>query len=387
MAHSLLREVFALAQFVGALSRHPARVSFTWYAAGLALGAVLLAQPFARVPNVEPIDTIDAVFTATSAICVTGLGVRSTGHDFSWLGQIVILLLVQLGGIGIITVTTFVTLRLGGHQSLHNRTLLAQTLGTENEPNLLTVLHRVVRFTAIFEVVGALVLSARFWGDFAPLDALWHGAFHSISAFCNAGFSLNDNSLMAYERDWIVNLTVMALIIVGGIGYPVMTDVARVWRRDPGDRWDNLLLHTKLMIVGTAALIAIGTTAVLVLEWDHLLADLSIPTKILAATFQSVTSRTAGFNTLDTANLRDATLFVVILLMFIGAGPCSAAGGFKVSTLVILVLRAWTTFRGGSRVLVARRTIPEVVVSRAITTVLMFAAVAILGLIALLTVE
>jgi trk system potassium uptake protein len=378
-----------LARFIGTLARYPARIAFGAYAAGVIVGAAVLLQPLCVIEDKETLTPIDAVFTATSALCVTGLTVRSTGHDFSFLGQIVILLLIQLGGIGIITVTTYVTLRLGARQSLHNRTLLAQTLGMGDEPDLRGVLRRVVRFTLLFEAAGAVLLTAQFMWSYGMEsgDALWYGAFHSISAFCNAGFGLHDNSLMPYQGDWVVNLVVMALIVTGGIGYPVMIDLTRNWYGAWGDRWGRLMLHTKLMLTGTVVLIVLGTVAVLVSEWQNALRELPIAERVLAALFQSVTCRTAGFNTLDTASLRDATLFVVILLMMVGGGPCSAAGGFKVSTLAVLVLRAWTTFWGGERVLVARRTVPEAIVNRAITTAFVFAVVSIGGLICLLSLE
>jgi trk system potassium uptake protein len=376
-----------LARIVGPLARHPARVTFLGYAAGVLIGSVLLIQPFCRAPEKSEISLIDSAFTATSALCVTGLGVRSTGHDFSFVGQAAILLLIQLGGIGIITVTTYVTLRLGAHQDLHSRTLLAETLGSSNEPDLRVVLRRVVRFTLLFELAGAVAFTGRFLLDYPFWDAVWQGVFHSISSFCNAGFSLNDDSLMAYQTDWVVNLTAMTLIIGGGIGYPVMIDITRHWSGPWRDRWSRLMLHTKIMLIGTAVLITLGTIAVLMLESQSTLRGMSMPNRLLVAMFQSVTSRTAGFNSVDTGALRDATLFVIILLMMVGAGPCSAAGGFKVSTLGILVLRAWSTLWGNARVHVARRTVPQEIIDRAIISAFLFAVVSILGLICLLTVE
>jgi trk system potassium uptake protein TrkH len=377
-----------LPRFVAPLARHPARATFAWYAGGVLVGSILLLQPFSQAAGKAPIKLIDSVFTAASALCVTGLTVRSTGHDFSLLGQALVLLLIQLGGIGIITVTTYVTLRLGARQSLHSRTLLADALGTGDEPDLRAVLRRVVRFTLLFELAGAVALTARLLFVFGfGWTAVWHGVFHSVSAFCNAGFSLNDDSLMRYQGDWFVNLTIMTLIVCGGIGYPVLIDIARNWHGPPRDRWGRLMLHTKLMIVGTALLIVMGAAAVLFLESQYSMRNMSWPQRVLAATFQSVTSRTAGFNTIDTGRLRDATLFVVILLMMVGAGPCSTAGGFKVSTLTVLVLRAWNTFWGSARVHVARRTIPQEVVDRAITTAFLFAVVSIIGLTCLLSIE
>lgn len=376
-----------MVRFIGSLSRQPARVSFWWYASTIVIGSALLAQPFCRAAGAKAISLVDAVFTATSALCVTGLTVRSTGHDLSFLGQIVVLLLIQAGGIGIVTLTTFVTLKMGGRQTLRSRTVLAEALGAGAEPDLRWVLSHVIRFTVIFELLGAIVLAIRFLFDYSPAEAVWQAVFHSISAFCNAGFSLNDDSLMRYRGDWIVNPVVMVLIISGGIGYPVMIDLSRNWYGPWRERWDRLMLHTKIMIVGTLALVTIGTAAMLVLEWDNSLSGLPVGNRLLASMFQSVTCRTAGFNTVQIGTLTNATLFIFILLMMIGAGPCSTGGGFKVSTLATLVLRAWSTFLGATRINVARRTLPEQVAGRAITTVLLFAVVIVIALTCLLAIE
>jgi trk system potassium uptake protein TrkH len=374
-------------RLIGSLSRQPARVSFGWYASTIVAGSVLLAQPFCRAAGAKAISIVDAVFTATSALCVTGLTVRSTGHDLSLVGQLVVLLLIQAGGVGIVTLTTFVTLKLGGRQTLRSRTLLAETLGAGTEPDLRWVLGHVLRFTLVFELAGAILLAIRFVFDYPLAEALWQAVFHSISAFCNAGFSLNDDSLMRYRGDWIVNPVMMLLIISGGIGYPVMIDLSRNWYGPWRDRWDRLMLHTKIMLVGTAALLTVGTAAMLILERDNSLRDMPLASRVLASMFQSVTCRTAGFNTVEIGTLTNATLFIFILLMMIGAGPCSTGGGFKVSTFATLVLRAWSTFRGTTRINVARRTLPEPVAARAVTTALLFAVVVVIGLTCLLGVE
>jgi trk system potassium uptake protein TrkH len=374
-------------RLIGSLSRQPARVSFWWYASTILFGTVLLTQPFCCAAGAEAVSIIDAMFTATSALCVTGLTVRSTGHDLSFWGQVVVLLLIQAGGIGIVTLTTFVTLKLGGRQTLRSRTLLADTLGAGTEPDLRWVLRHVIRFTLIIELMGAALLMVRFQFDYPLAEALWHAVFHSIAAFCNAGFGLHDDNLIRYQGDWIVNPVIMLLIISGGIGYPVMIDLSRNWYGPWRDRWDRLMLHTKIMLVGTASLLTLGTAAMLILEWDNSLSDLPISNRLLASMFQSVTCRTAGFNTIEIGTLTNATLFIFILLMMIGAGPCSTGGGFKVSTMATLVLRAWSTFRGATRISVSRRTLPEQAASRAVTTTLLYTVVVVIGLTCLLTIE
>ncbi len=376
-----------MVRLIGSLSRQPARVSFWWYASTIVFGTALLAQPFCHAAGGKTLSIIDAVFTATSALCVTGLTVCSTGHDLSLVGQLVVLALIQAGGIGIVTLTTFFTLKMGGRQTLRSRTLLAETLGAGTEPDLRWVLAHVIRFTFFFELAGAILLAARFLFDYPPAEAIWQAVFHSISAFCNAGFSLNDDSLMRYQGDWLVNPVIMVLIISGGIGYPVMIDLSRNWYGPWRERWDRLMLHTKIMLVGTAALLTIGTLAMLLLEWNNSLEGLPLHNRLLASMFQSVTCRTAGFNTVNMGSLTNATMFIFILLMMIGAGPCSTGGGFKVSTLATLVLRAWSTFWGTGRINVARRTLPEQVSARAITTVQLFAVVIVVALTCLLVVE
>ncbi len=312
---------------------------------------------------------------------------RSTGHDFSLFGQCVILGLIQLGGVGIMTVTTFVTFWLGGRQSLRKRAVLAQSLGAGQEPDLRWVLKRVILFTTALEGAGFCLLAIRFMFDHPFGKALWHALFHCVSAFCNAGFSLNDDSLMAYQGDPIVNGTIIMLIICGGIGFPVLLDISRNWKGTWSERWDRLMLHSKLIIIGTVTLIVIGTAAVLILEWNDTLANMSLPRKLLVALFHSVTCRTAGFNTFEIGTLTNATLLVSMLLMAVGAGPCSTAGGFKVSTLAVLVLRAGATLRGRQRIFFSRRTIPREVTDRAITTAGLFSVVAIVALTGLLMIE
>lgn len=377
---------FRQLQFLGSIKQHPARVSLAWYAATITIGALLLTHPWSWANPQQPITTLDAAFTATSATCVTGLAVRSTGGDYSGFGQLVILTLIQVGGIGIMTVTTYLAFQLGGRLGLRQRAIITETLGAGDHADIRWVLGRVLRVTLLFEGVGALLLFVRFLFDLAPRDALWHAVFHSISAFCNAGFALHDDSFVRYQGDWMVNLTLMLLIITGGIGYPVINDLNRNWQDSWRDRWDALSLHSKLMLAGTGLLLVFGAVAFLVLERDGVLAGMSLPRRLLVACFHSTTCRTAGFNTIDVSAMTSAMLFLSILLMAVGAGPCSAAGGFKVSTLAILVLRVWSSFRGQRQIFISRRMISETAVARAIATAAGFTAVAILSLTVLLAV-
>ncbi|MCA9197001.1 MAG: hypothetical protein KDA87_05655 [Planctomycetales bacterium] len=371
----------------GRIVKYPARASFIWYSGLILLGSLALLHPVCRTNSAVKISVLDSVFTSTSAACVTGLAVRSTENDFSFLGQAVILLLIQLGGIGIMTVTTFVLLSFGRGASLRSRLVIRETLGGGTNSDLGWILRRVLLITAISEGVGFLILAVRFLFQLPFQTALWHALFHSISAFCNAGFALHDDSLSLYRTDPIVNLTVSALIVVGGLGFPVILDLERNWNGTLKDRWLGLGLHSKIMLIGTTALLAFGFCSFLGLEWNGVLKDDAIWSKPFIALFYSASCRTAGFNTVDLTQLSEATIFFTILLMIVGAGPCSTGGGFKVSSMMVLVLRAWSTFRGRRLISVFRRTIPDSVTDRTTTTGMIFGTIAALALTMLLLTE
>ncbi len=374
-------------EFTGRLVRHPARVSFYWYLGLILVGAALLCHPVCRTSPERPITWIDGLFTSASAACVTGLAVRSTGNDFSFLGQAVILALIQLGGVGIMTVTTYVTFQLGGRQSLRHRMILSETLGADEQSDLRSVLRRVLKLTVAAECIGTVILFVRFLFSLPPGDALWHAVFHTVSAFNNAGFGLYDDSLMRYSSDVVVNVTIMALIVIGGIGYPVILDIGRLHRMSWSEKWDRLTIHSKVMLLGTAILIPLGAVSMLILEADGLLREMHWARRLLVALFHSVSTRTAGFNSVDIAAMTTATLFITILLMMIGAGPCSTGGGFKVTTFMLLAAQAWSSFRGHPRLNLFRRTVPQEAINRAVATALIFSLVALTALVALLAIE
>lgn len=373
-------------RLLGSITQYPARASVAWYIGVIAFGAALLTLPICQ-EGTSPLSLLDAVFTSTSATCVTGLVVRSTSHDFSIIGQAVILIMIQLGGIGIMTVTTFITFGWGRRQGLRERSLISETLGADHSTDLRWVLRNVLAMTFGVEAIGFTILFIRNLADMPVGAAAWHALFHSVSAFCNAGFALFDDSLITYQHDWVVNLTIGGLIIVGGLGFPVLFDLRRAWQTPKGERWHRMHLHTKLMLIGSGSLIVIGSISVLALEWNHELRDLRFDQKVLTALFHSITTRTAGFNTMGVGRLTNATLFVTILLMAIGAGPCSTAGGFKVSTLMTMIARGWSTFAGRARVNVFGRNVPEETINRAIVTAMLFAATSIAGLTLLLVFE
>lgn len=369
-------------EFTGSLPKHPARSAIAWYLALIAAGTSILWMSFSHAPlqspDERPVSFLDAAFTATSAVCVTGLVVRSTGHDFSFWGQLAILAMIQLGGIGIMTVTTYIMFGLGGRVDLRQKMIVTQTLGGDPRSELKRVLRNVVLATLMFESAGFVVLAVRFLfvPEYSFGEALWQALFHSVSAFCNAGFSLNDTSLEGFRGDPVVNVVVAALIVTGGIGFPVLLDVKRNWHGDWRERWERLHLHSKFMLLGTLVLLAVPAAVFLLLEWDNTLAGVPLWQRPMIAAFQSATCRTAGFNTVAISELTNASLFVIVLLMMIGAGPCSTAGGFKVSTVMVLFSYAWSAFRGRAKINVFRRTVPLETVHRAVATAAIFVVIA-----------
>jgi len=373
-------------QLTGSLSSYPARVSLAAYLVTIIVGGVLLTLPVARPPDRPPISLVDGLFTATSACCVTGLSVRSTPNDFSFFGQAVILAMIQLGGLGIMTITTLASFQIGGQATLRQRAVIADTLGIKAGRDLRWVSWAVLLTVLVVEAVGFAILCWATWHMASPGEVVWHALFHSISAFCNAGFALADDSLARYAGNVAVNLVICGLIIVGGLGFPVIFDVV-TRLRERRDFWQRLSIQTKLMVIGTAILLVAGAVSFWIFEWDEAISREPLQTRILMGLFHSTTCRTAGFATLDYAALSSQTLFLAIILMAIGAGPCSTGGGFKVSTFMTLVVSSWSSFRGLPRANVFHRTIPGTAIRRATATALLFVAVAIVALVALLIVE
>lgn len=375
-------------EVVGSIKNYPARSLAVWYLLAVSIGSAALLYPNCHAEGVDPLSVSDAIFTATSATCVTGLVVRSTGNDLSWLGQAVVLLLIQVGGLGIMTFTTYAIFSIGRTATLRHRAVLTATMGADSNVDLRQILRYAFLVTLLAEFIGFIILAIRnLASGFSVGAACWHALFHSVSAFCNAGFGLYDDSLMRYQGDVIVNLTIIGLIITGGIGFPVILDLKQKWNGSWRDCWEKLTLHSKLMLIGTAMLLLFGVASFLVLEWRNVLSDMPYWKRMLVALFYSTTCRTAGFNTVDVSKLTNAMLFVSILLMMVGAGPGSTAGGFKVSTLSILVMQAWSSFRGRRKVNVFRRTIPPETVTKAMVTAILFSAVATVALTVLLAFE
>ena len=337
----------------------PPRILALGMSGVIVLGTLLLALPWAATDGVS-IGLLDAFFTATSAVCVTGLIVVDTPQTFSGFGELVVLLLIQVGGLGYMTLSTLVAVVLGRRMSLGQELSLQASLNVTSRHELLEFTLTVVKVTLVFEVLGAAVLAARWWPEFGASQALWLGTFHSVSAFNNAGFSLFSNSLIDWRGDLIVNATVMTLIVSGGIGYLVLTELGR-YRRTA-----RVSLHTKLVLITTGMLIAGGAVGMFLVERGNpaTIGHLSGVQAWLTAVFQSVTARTAGFNTIDVGALRPAALFLLLIYMFIGGAPGGTAGGVKVSTFSVTVLALWATVRGARDPTVLWRRLPPELVAR-----------------------
>lgn len=342
------------------------------FAALIAGGTVLLLLPFSTQSGF--ISPLDALFTATSAACVTGLIVVDTGSYFTPIGQGIILALVQLGALGIITFSSFFAILLGKKMPLKQREVVRKTHYSLDPGSFLKLLKRIVTFTFTIEGVGALLLFILWRNDFDTGTAIWQSVFHAISAFCNAGFSLFHNSLIDYQTDLAVNFVFISLILIGGIGFLVIYDVERMLLFR-----ENLSLHSRVVLITTGLLLLLGTVGFFLFESANVLRSFSAGESFLIALFQSVTARTAGFNTIDFGLLTNSTLVMTILLMFVGGSPGSTAGGIKTTTFALLTLMAYNRFRGHSGTHIFHRTIPERVLGEVVSIVLVS-----LGVVALL---
>ena len=329
------------------------------------LGAGLLCLP-AAARSGRPTPFLTSLFTATSATCVTGLIRVDTGTHWAMFGQVVILLLIQIGGLGFRSLAGRFFFALRRRRGLRQRMVLAQALGSDTYSGIVSLVRNILRGTAAVEGVGALILFFRFLPEFGFGRALWYGVFHSVSAFCNAGFDVladvdAGGSLCRYATDPVVNFTIMALIIIGGLGFAVWGDIRH------HRRFSRLSVYSRLVVIITTVLIFGGAGVFAALEWNNpnTIGDLTVPQKLMAALFQSVTLRTAGFATFDQNALSDVSKAASDLLMLVGGSSGSTAGGVKTATVGVILLSAWSTARGRTSVHVMKRRIPRQAVENA----------------------
>lgn len=329
-------------------------------------GTLLLMLPAASRDGTSA-GLFNSLFTATSASCVTGLVVADTWTQWSLFGQIVILMMIQVGGLGFISIGIFVSIILRRKIGLKERGLMQESVNTLHIGGVVRLAKKIIIGTAIFEGAGALLLAVRFIPQFGFLKGLYYGIFHSISAFCNAGFDLMGNqeaysSFVAYYDDWLVNFVIMSLIIIGGIGFLVWDDISR-----NGLKFRKYLLHSKIVLMSTAVFIFGGALLFYLCERNNLLADMSPGNQVLCSLFGSVTARTAGFNTVDTARMSEGSRFLTVFLMFVGGSPGSTAGGVKTTTMVVLLLCIRSNIKRTYGINVLGRRLEEDAIKRAST--------------------
>jgi trk system potassium uptake protein TrkH len=339
----------------------------------IAVGAALLLLPIAAH---KPISVFAAIFTATSAVTVTGLNVLDTAATFTTFGQVVLAALIQIGGLGFVTLAVVAALTLGRKIGLKQQMLVLEAFNQTSLARIRRTAFAILKISASIELVGMVILTLWWWRTSSFGSALFKAFFHTVSAFNNAGFSLQSDNLVGFVSDPVVILTMSALIILGGIGFTVLSDVGNQ------RRWSRLRPATKIVLLGTLALNLVGFALIWILEANNpgTLGPLSTQGQALAAWFQNVTTRTAGFNSVDIDKLREPTMLVMTLWMFIGGGSLSTASGIKVGTFVVLMAATWSyVFRRGDVVLF-KRTIPPDLVHKAlalllVTITLIFGAV------------
>lgn len=375
----LLRRL-VLRQHLRKKSDHATRVLLLFFLMTILIGTAMLCLPVASVDG-RSCGFVTALFTATSCTCVTGLSVVDTYSQWSPFGQVVLLLLIQVGGLGYMTFVSVFYFMLRRRIGLRERLILQQAMALNEVDGIIRLVRLVLMGTFLVEGIGALVLFLRFLHWLSPLQALWFGIFHSISAYCNAGFDLMGvfqpgSSLVLFADDVTVNVTIMLLIIIGGLGFFVWNDLVI-----HKFRWKRLAVHTKLVAVITTILIFGGAAAILALEWNNpaTMGNMTPGEKILAALFQSVTTRTAGFCSVDQGALTGSGKLVSILLMLAGGSSGSTAGGIKTVTVGVLFLMALRVLRNRNGIVVFGRKIPQKQVNSAVSICLLVCALSLLG--------
>lgn len=346
---------------VNELKANPAQVLVLGFATLIFIGATLLNLPMASADG-RSIGFIDAFFTSSSAVSVTGLVVVNTAVHWSLFGKIVILLLIQIGALGFMTMATLVPLVIGKKITLKDRLIMQEELNQFSLSGVVKLTRYIIISTFAIEGIGTILLSFRFIPDYGIGKGIWYSIFHAISAYGNAGFDIIGNSLESYVTSPIINGTISLLVILGGIGYSVYLDISNT------RNFRKLTLHTKVVLVMTFALLLIGFLIFLVVEYNNpqTIGDLSFGSKVMASFFQSVLPRTAGFNSVSMAGVTNATAFMIIILMFIGGSPGSTAGGIKTTTIGVVILAIISVIRGDSDVKIFARRIPLEIIFRAL---------------------
>ena len=364
------------------------RIAFSFFMVIL-IGSLLLACPFSNQGTIAPY--IDHLFIATSATCVTGLVPVVVADQYTLIGQLVIILLIQIGGLGFLTLLNMFIYALRKRLTYTNKIIMQEALNQNSMAAIGIYIKRVIKYTAFFELMGAVLLSLVFVPEFGVVKGLYYGLWNSISAFCNAGFYvIGPNSLIPYQTNILVNLTIAGLIIAGGLGFVVWIDLRMSWRHYKENFkffklktfFSSLSLHTKVVLTATVSLLLGGTLVILLLEYNNpgTIGSLSFGDKVLASFFQSTTTRTAGFASVDMAALHDSTKLFMSILMFIGGSPAGTAGGIKTVTLVISLMYIFSLQNGYETVSMFKRRVDDQVVKRSLTIAILSFFICTLGL-------
>ncbi|HAN09282.1 MAG TPA: Trk family potassium uptake protein [Clostridiales bacterium] len=365
------------------LQYSPTQTLVLGFLAIIFLGASLLSLPIAASSGIGT-KFLDALFTSTSAVCVTGLVVVNTLEHWSIFGQLVILVLIQIGALGFMTFLALIFILIGRKTTLRERLVMKEALNQNDMQGIASMIKNIVKLTFIVELIGALILCFVMIPEFGLINGIYKAVFHSISAFCNAGFDIIGNSsLIPYNSSIVVNITIMILIVLGGLGFTVWTDLITSIKSKVVEKYSvriilkRLSLHTKLVLIMTGVLIVFGTLFIYMYEYDNVqtMKNLSEQDKVISAFFQSITARTAGFNTIPLDTMNTATQIIMIILMFIGGSPSGTAGGIKTVTLGVLILAIMSEIKGKEKVEVFNKTISNGAIKRALTVVVIGLAI------------
>ncbi len=353
----------------------PAQIVLFSFALAILAGAFLLMLPVSAADSNKLIGFVDALFMSASSTCVTGLATINPGDDLSVFGQMILLILAQVGGLGIMTLTASMSLFMGKSMDVKERIVMQDLLESSSTQELFELIVSIIKYTFVIEAWGGIILTVGFYLEGFDLGpALYHGFYHSIMAFCNSGLSTFSNSIESYATAPLINLTIGFLIILGGIGFIVLREVNEVFARKRRIR--RLTLHTKMVLTVSGFLLFAGTAFIFFGEYVHALDNYTLWEQFQIAFFQSVTTRTAGFNTIPISNLNSYTLYVMVILMFIGASPGSTGGGIKTTTVGILVQTIKSLLWGGRKVEAFDRSIsPEAVIKAIALTICSLAIV------------
>lgn len=349
------------------------------------IGALLLTLPIA-VKSGKP-DFLVSLFTATSASCVTGLVVADTYQNWTIFGQIVIICLIQIGGIGFMSIGAYIAILLKKKIGLKQRETLQESVNSMEIAGVVRLTKHIIQGTIVFESVGALLLATRFIPEFGWAKGIYYSIFHSISAFCNAGFDLMGtreaySSFVSFEGDIVINITLMALILIGGIGFVVWDDIHRNKLH-----FKKYLLHSKIVLLTTLVLTLVGGILFFIIENEYTLSGMNLTEKICGALFSAVTPRTAGFNTVDTAGLSNAGKLLTMILMFIGGSPGSTAGGVKTTTIVVIILYAVAMVRSDQDINMFGRRFTEDAVKKANAVVVINVSLALVAAFIIMSIQ